>query len=903
MITKIFTAGICIVFLCSRLLNAQTSPPELISYQGIARDANGNPLANQTIAIQLKIHQGTTNGAVVCIENYTVPTNSLGLFTLQIGSNNPSDFQSIPWNNGPYFLEVLIAPNVGSSYTSIGTQQLLSVPYALYSKKSKNSDSSAIAFASFTTQNVPPISISTNTSSTNFTLNIQQGTSTNTSVVIDFPPSPSPSISITSASPSIVSVFPTSGNAFTISATSPSFTSSDGITNITGTYPNYTITTTPSLSISGNNLSISGGNTVPLPTAPTPTITGQGIANVLSSSANSFTVDVPSPTLNITNGASQATISIYQGTAISTQTLIFPSNTHTITGSGIAAVTPTTGNSFTVNVPSPTLSAYTATNGITTITINQGSATNTATFDLTPAIQNKAWSLSGNAISTTTNFLGTTNNHPLIFKTNNKERIRISNTGNTSIVGDNTSPILLPEALLHLRDTIGNASILKLGHANNKNYEWFFEIKGTSPNTLALSNENNGTSYSHIIFNLNNSQPNIDIGPTPHSLTTRITNTASNGTALYINNTNTVNTNPVFHSKHYNVNNGTNALFEGGNVGIGQTSFTPNYPLHVSYTGTNTAATRIEYNPTTISSGAPSGLYVTTTFTGTTNPNVFGGYFQTTGSSSANTSTGIYAFNTSTISASGSNFGIQSLVKGNADTLYGIYSEADGSSSTSTNNYGVYTFAKGKSGSNNSAVYGEIPSTTLGNFNYAVVGKNFSTSGTNYGGYFETGLNTSSGAALYAITNSSIPAVVAECNPAPTSTPTALEVKNGHIKASPNLTLATTNFTFSSVTSYSPFASTATVVGNDVRGVISIPSFTFNYGNWYANDIIINFSKPYSNPPLVFTSIAGTLIPENLLRVYVLNVSTTSFTLRITGFNNISSSNINNLKIYYFIIE
>lgn len=229
--------------------------------------------------------------------------------------------------------------------------------------------------------------------------------------------------------------------------------------------------------------------------------------------------------------------------------------------------------------------------------------------------------------------------------------------------------------------------------------------------------------------------------------------------------------------------------------------------------------------------------------------------------------------------------------------MYGIYSVAEGT--TSTTNYGVYASAIGISGSYNAAVYGEIPSTTLGNFNYAVVGRNYSTSGTNYGGYFETGTGTNNGSALYAKTNSSIPAVVAECNLTPTTTATALEVKNGHIKASPNSTLSSV---LSTVGIYQSFGSSATVVGNDVRGVISIPSFTLS-NNWYANDITINFSKPYSNPPLVFTSIAGTLIPENLLRVYVLNVSTTSFTLRITGFNNISFSNINDLKIYYFIIE
>lgn len=174
--TKTFI-GSCVLFLflLATLVNAQTSPPELIFYQGIARDASGNPLVNQPIGIQLKIHQGAFNGPVVFTETHAVTTNSLGLFSLQIGSTNSTAFQLILWNNGPYFLEVLMDPNGGSAYTSIGTQQLLSVPYALYSKSSY---SSAIAFGSYTTQNAPPISISSNTSATSTTLTLTQGSNT-----------------------------------------------------------------------------------------------------------------------------------------------------------------------------------------------------------------------------------------------------------------------------------------------------------------------------------------------------------------------------------------------------------------------------------------------------------------------------------------------------------------------------------------------------------------------------------------------------------------------------------------------------------------------------------------------------------------------------------------------------
>ncbi|MEW6773385.1 MAG: hypothetical protein AB1304_05240 [Bacteroidota bacterium] len=129
---------------CVLLLNlaiSQTSPPELISYQGIARDAAGNVLSGQQIGINFIIHQYTPNGTPVFAAAHTTTTNAVGLFTLAIGSVNTASFQAIDWSKGPYFLEVELDPTgTGTSYTSIGTQQILSVPYALYSKKSETTE-------------------------------------------------------------------------------------------------------------------------------------------------------------------------------------------------------------------------------------------------------------------------------------------------------------------------------------------------------------------------------------------------------------------------------------------------------------------------------------------------------------------------------------------------------------------------------------------------------------------------------------------------------------------------------------------------------------------------------------------------------------------------------------------
>lgn len=62
------------------------------------------------------------------------------MVNLEIGNGIPviGDFPGINWNSDSKFLEVEIDPAGGSTYVSIGTPELLSVSYALYSEHSKD---------------------------------------------------------------------------------------------------------------------------------------------------------------------------------------------------------------------------------------------------------------------------------------------------------------------------------------------------------------------------------------------------------------------------------------------------------------------------------------------------------------------------------------------------------------------------------------------------------------------------------------------------------------------------------------------------------------------------------------------------------------------------------------------
>jgi trimeric autotransporter adhesin len=108
--------------------------PQAFNYQAVARNAAGTLLQNQALGVKLDIHQGTATGTVVYSERQTPTTNNFGLFTVSVGQGTPlsGTFNTILWSSGSYWLEVGLDVSGGTTYTAMGTSQLLSVPYAMY---------------------------------------------------------------------------------------------------------------------------------------------------------------------------------------------------------------------------------------------------------------------------------------------------------------------------------------------------------------------------------------------------------------------------------------------------------------------------------------------------------------------------------------------------------------------------------------------------------------------------------------------------------------------------------------------------------------------------------------------------------------------------------------------------
>jgi len=121
--------------------------PQKMSYQCIVRNATGALIINKNVGLRTSILQGTATGTVVYQETYSpLPkTNASGLLSIEIGGGVPlagKVFSAINWGAGQFYLKTETDPAGGTNYTIIGTSQLLSVPYALYSKTAGNEFSS-----------------------------------------------------------------------------------------------------------------------------------------------------------------------------------------------------------------------------------------------------------------------------------------------------------------------------------------------------------------------------------------------------------------------------------------------------------------------------------------------------------------------------------------------------------------------------------------------------------------------------------------------------------------------------------------------------------------------------------------------------------------------------------------
>lgn len=133
---KTFTLFVAII--TSLLIHAQV--PELISYQAVVRNSNDQLVVNTAIGMKISILHNSASGTAVYEETQNPTTNANGLVSVKIGNGTvvSGDISSINWSDGTYFIKTQIDITGGTNYNLSATTQILSVPYALYSKTAGN---------------------------------------------------------------------------------------------------------------------------------------------------------------------------------------------------------------------------------------------------------------------------------------------------------------------------------------------------------------------------------------------------------------------------------------------------------------------------------------------------------------------------------------------------------------------------------------------------------------------------------------------------------------------------------------------------------------------------------------------------------------------------------------------
>lgn len=114
--------------------------PNQLSYQAVVRNSSNALVMNQSVGIKFSILKTSATGTVVYSETQSATTNANGLVSTELGSGTVTSgsLTTIDWSADKYFVKTEIDPSGGTSYNITGTQQLLSVPYALNAKTADN---------------------------------------------------------------------------------------------------------------------------------------------------------------------------------------------------------------------------------------------------------------------------------------------------------------------------------------------------------------------------------------------------------------------------------------------------------------------------------------------------------------------------------------------------------------------------------------------------------------------------------------------------------------------------------------------------------------------------------------------------------------------------------------------
>lgn len=153
-----FALSLAFVFILFTNNFTRAQSPQGTSYQAIIRNGSGSLVSNRTVSLRFSIHDSVALGVVVYQEIQNPVTTAQGLVNINVGQGFAvvGSFSNINWGNKNKFLQVELDVNGGTTYTDMGTQQLMSVPYAYYANSANTAKSTTKADTSYYAANGMP---------------------------------------------------------------------------------------------------------------------------------------------------------------------------------------------------------------------------------------------------------------------------------------------------------------------------------------------------------------------------------------------------------------------------------------------------------------------------------------------------------------------------------------------------------------------------------------------------------------------------------------------------------------------------------------------------------------------------------------------------------------------------
>jgi hypothetical protein len=129
---KKFITLLSVIFALSTFAQA----PQGFNYQATVRNSSGVLITNQNVLFKFNIMLDSQSSNPVYSETHFVTTDDLGHINSVVGTGTSliGSFSTIDWGAGVYYLGIEL--NTGGGFVNMGTNQLFSVPYALFAQTS-----------------------------------------------------------------------------------------------------------------------------------------------------------------------------------------------------------------------------------------------------------------------------------------------------------------------------------------------------------------------------------------------------------------------------------------------------------------------------------------------------------------------------------------------------------------------------------------------------------------------------------------------------------------------------------------------------------------------------------------------------------------------------------------------